>query len=60
METITRLPGHRGASLGLPRLSPRLALVVTSNVIGSGVEFLFLAGNGNKVDTQFADNGFLL
>jgi hypothetical protein len=41
-------------------LSLRLAVVVTPNLIGSGVEFLFLAGDGNKVDTFFADNGFLL
>ena len=40
--------------------SPHLALVVTPNLIESGVEFLFLAGDGNKVDTFFADNGFLL
>ena len=32
-------------------LSLRLAVVVTPNLIGSGVEFLFLAGDGNKVGT---------
>jgi hypothetical protein len=31
--------------------SPHLALVVTPNLIESGVEFIFLAGDGNKVDT---------
>ena len=40
--------------------SPRLALVVTPNLAGSGVEFLFLAGVGNKVDAFFADNGSFL
>lgn len=30
---------------------PHLALVVTPNLIESGVEFLFLAGDGNKVGT---------
>jgi hypothetical protein len=58
IETITMLPGHRGASLSLPRLSARLALIVTPNLIGSGVEFLSLAVDENKVDTLSADDGF--
>jgi hypothetical protein len=33
---------------------------VTPNLIESGVEFLFLAGDGNKVGTFFADNGSFL
>ena len=58
IETITMLPGRRGASLSLPRPSARLALIVTPNLIGSGVEFLSLAVDENKVDTLSADNGF--
>ena len=57
IETITMLPGHRGASLSLPRPSARLALLVTPNLIGSGVEFLSLGVDENKMDTLSADNG---
>jgi hypothetical protein len=40
--------------------SPHSALVVTPNLLESGVEFLFLAGDGNKVGIFFADNGSFL
>lgn len=60
IETITMLPGHRGASLSsvCHGQSAPVALIVTLNVIRSGVEFLSLTGDENKVDNLYEDNGF--